>query len=54
MADKVAKVQNSPKPTNERDLQVFIGPGEYYRRFIKSFSKVAAPLHAVTATKSFH
>ena len=54
MANKVAKVQNSPKPTNVRDLQAFIGPGGYYRRFIKNFSKVAAHLHAVTATKSFH
>ena len=54
MADKVAKVQNWPTPTNVRDLQAFLGLAGYYRRFIKNFSEVAAPLHAVTATNSFH
>ena len=38
MADKVAKVQNWPTPTNVRDLQAFLGLAGYYRRFIKNFS----------------
>ena len=30
MADEVAKVQNSLKPTNVCDLQVFLGLAGYY------------------------
>ena len=45
---KVSKVQNFPVPTDLNKLRQFLGLASYYRRFIKNFAAVAAPLHALT------
>jgi hypothetical protein len=42
--DRVATVKDWPLPKTQRDIQVFIGFANYYRRFIRNFSLIAAPL----------
>ena len=49
---KVDKVQNWPTPKTATEVKSFLGLASYYRKFIKNFSKVAAPLHGLT-TKNF-
>ncbi len=41
---KVQAVLNWPKPTTVKELQRFLGFANFYRRFIRNFSMVAAPL----------
>ena len=42
---KVEAVQKWPPPANVRDLQRFLGPVGWYRRFIKNFSDISFPLY---------
>ncbi len=42
--EKVKTVLNWPAPKCLRDLQRFIGFANFYRRFIKGFSRIAGPL----------
>ena len=44
MEDKVKAVQDWPTPTDTRQLKSFLGLASYYRRFVRGFSCVAAPL----------
>lgn len=46
--EKIKAVEDWPPPTTVRQVRSFLGLVGYYRRFIHSFSKVAAPLHALT------
>ena len=41
-------IKEWPQPTNQHELHSFIGMCSYYRRFIKSFSIIVAPLHNLT------
>ena len=41
---KVEAMMNFPIPANKRELMCFLGMTEYYRKFCKNFSSVAAPL----------
>ena len=41
---QIEAVKNWPEPTLVRDIQVFIGFANFYRRFIRGFSKIAALL----------
>lgn len=46
--DKVQAILTWPPPDNLAQLQSFLGLAGYYRRFIKDFAKIAAPLTALT------
>uniref|UniRef100_A0A673AT68 Gypsy retrotransposon integrase-like protein 1 n=1 Tax=Sphaeramia orbicularis TaxID=375764 RepID=A0A673AT68_9TELE len=50
--DKVSAVRDWPTPTSRKDVQRFLGFANFYRKFIRGFSSVAAPLHVLTSPKS--
>jgi hypothetical protein len=41
---KVETVEQLPPPTDVKSLKSFLGHAEFYRRFIKDFSKITKPL----------
>lgn len=45
--EKTAAVKDWPIPSTIKQVQSFLGFVGYYRRFIKGFSKMAAPLNAL-------
>ncbi len=45
---KVAGIVQWPEPQNIKDVQSFLGFGNFYRRFIQGFSKIARPLFNLT------
>ena len=47
---KVRAVEEWPGPTDRTQLRRFLGFANFYRRFIKGFSRVAAPLSTLTST----
>jgi hypothetical protein len=46
--EKIQAIQEWPTPKNIKEIQGFIGKANYYRRFIKDFSKIAAPMTSAT------
>ena len=42
--DKITKVLEWPRPSSREEVRQFLGFIGYYRKFIKSFSKIARPL----------
>ncbi|XP_042252426.1 uncharacterized protein LOC121886485 isoform X2 [Thunnus maccoyii] len=49
---KLTAVTEWPRPTNLKQLQRFLGFANFYRRFIKDYSCIAAPLTALTSTST--
>ena len=47
---RINAVKKWPKPESVRDIKVFIGFANFYWHFIKSFSRIAAPLTAILKT----
>jgi len=43
--EKIEGVLNWPALRNIKEVQKFLGLANYYRRFIKDFARIAAPLH---------
>eukprot|EP00731_Ephydatia_muelleri_P003031 Em0001g3031a len=46
--DKIKCIVEWPTPVNLEELRRFLGIASYYRKFIKGFAHIAAPLHALT------
>ncbi len=42
--DRIRTVAEWPVPASHRDIQVFLGFANFYRRFIRNFSKIAKPM----------
>ena len=49
--EKVLAVEQWPNPTDRESLQRFLGFVNFYRRFIRNYSSIAAPLTCLTSTK---
>ena len=49
-AKRIEVVRKWLKPKSVRDIQVFLGFANFYRQFIKGFSKIAAPLTSMLKT----
>lgn len=49
---RVEAVAEWPRPTPRRQLQRFLGFSNFYTRFIRNYSHLAAPLTALTSSKT--
>ncbi|KAF7640898.1 hypothetical protein LDENG_00006770, partial [Lucifuga dentata] len=49
--EKVSAVTTWPVPGSRKQLQRFLGFANFYRRFVRGFSSIAAPLTALTSSK---
>ncbi len=47
---RIKVIKTWPKPQLVRDIQVFLGFANFYRKFIKNFSRIAAPLTSMLQT----
>jgi transposase InsO family protein len=47
---KLEAVSSWPTPQNKKEVQKFLGFTNFYRRFVKDFSKIAKPLHELTGS----
>ncbi|XP_073693997.1 uncharacterized protein [Garra rufa] len=50
--EKVKAVVDWPSPDSRKALQRFLGFANFYRRFIRNFSQLAAPLTALTSPRT--
>ena len=48
--ERIEAVKQWPEPQSVRDIQVFLGFANFYRRFIQGFSRIAAPFTSMLKT----
>ncbi len=48
--EKIKAVKNWPEPQSIRDIWVFLDFTNFYKRFIRNFSRIAAPLTSMLQT----
>ena len=46
--DKIKAIKEYPVPRRVKDVRAFLGLANYYRKFVRDFSKIAGPLHDLT------
>ena len=46
--DRISTILNWPEPESVREVQSFLGFANFYRRFVKGFSRIAHPLTDMT------
>ena len=49
--DKIKAIVEWQTPSNDHEVQSFLGLCSYYRRFVRNFDAIAGPLHALTKKK---
>lgn len=49
---KISAVLDWPTPKDKKQLQRFLGFTSFYHTFIKGYSHISAPLHALTSSKT--
>ena len=50
---KIQAINDWPKPTTSKGVQGFLGLDGYYRKFIKGFGSIAAPLNRLLTKDGF-
>ena len=43
-SDCISMIEDWPTPASVRDVQVLLGFANFYRRFIRKYAKVTAPI----------
>ena len=52
---RIETIESWPEPINcIRDIQVFLGVANFYRRFIEGYSRICLPLHNLVRGKEAH
>ena len=51
--EKICAIRDWPEPKNVTELRGFVGICTYYRKFVKGFSQLAAPLTDLTKKGAF-
>ena len=52
MDDKVHAIMHWPTPTTQKDVEQFLGLSGYYRAFIQGYSRISAPMAALTGIRT--
>jgi hypothetical protein len=47
LAERVVAIREFPPPKNLKAVRIFLGMAGFYARFVKDFSFIAEPLHAL-------
>jgi hypothetical protein len=50
--DKVIAIDTMPTPKTNKEVKRFLGSIGFYRRFVRGYSEIAAPLYPLTAVKT--